>query len=73
MTLPPPLSGYVHLQSLSICKTPEKRYCKAHIILHGGKDFGRIGEIPLVLPSKLTFENKCRKDLVLPPYLQTPL
>jgi hypothetical protein len=30
-------------------------------------------KIPLVLPSKLTFENKCRKDLVLPPYLQTPL
>jgi hypothetical protein len=30
-------------------------------------------KIPLVLASKLTFENKCRRDLVLSPYLQTPL
>uniref|UniRef100_A0A453APR9 Uncharacterized protein n=2 Tax=Aegilops tauschii subsp. strangulata TaxID=200361 RepID=A0A453APR9_AEGTS len=31
----PALLGYVHMQSLSICKTSEKRYCKAHFILYG--------------------------------------
>jgi hypothetical protein len=45
----PPLSGYVHMQSLSICKTSEKGYRKAYLFLHGGKNLEELAECSLLL------------------------
>ena len=43
------LSGYVHLQSPSVCKTSEKGYCKAHVFLYGGKNLEELAECSSIL------------------------
>jgi len=43
------LSGYVHLQPLSLCKTSEKGYCKADVFLYGGNNFEELAERSSIL------------------------